>query len=90
MGKTVQLPHGFPICPKSLKKAIHAMNSPLIEQWIQSHELVFENITWNEECQGIASDGKGWFLVSNYNENKALYKFSLEFKMPQATGPGGD
>lgn len=89
MGTTVQVPHDFHSWPKSLKEMIHAMNPPLIEQWVQSYEHVFENRRWSEECQGIASDGKSWFLVSNYNEIKALYKFSFDFKMLKATPPGG-
>ena len=89
--KIIKLPSGLHSFPKnkSLKTAIHAMNSPLIEEWTNIHEKQFENEKWTEECQGVAGDGISWFLVGTNNEVKALYKFSLEFDLLGSVPPGG-
>lgn len=89
-GKSIlRFPSDFYSSPSSLKAAMHAMNPPLIERWMQIHETKRENKKWTEECQGITSDGKSWFLVSNNKEVKAVYKFSFEFALRGSTPPGG-
>jgi hypothetical protein len=89
--KIIKIPSTFHSFPKnkSLKMAIHAMNSPLIEGWTMINEKQFENTKWTEECQGVAGDGISWFLVSTNNEVKALYKFSLNFDLLGSVPPGG-
>jgi len=55
------------------------MNPPLIESWVQSHVSSFENLTWSEECQGLTTDGQYWYVCSNNEDYRAIYKFSLNF-----------
>ncbi|MCJ7736363.1 MAG: hypothetical protein MUQ10_03480, partial [Anaerolineae bacterium] len=42
---------------------------------------VYENHTWTEECQGIATDGKYWYISSNNDGDRALYKFTIGMKL---------
>ncbi len=75
------LPGGFDSFPKSLKAAMHAMNPPLIENWTMAHVDNFVNQDWTEECQGLTTDGKSWFVVSNNHDLRAIYKFGLNFEL---------
>lgn len=74
-------PSGFHSSPQSLKAAMHAMNYPLIESWTCDQIDNFANKDWTEECQGITTDGNFWYIVSNNNEKRAIYKFSLDFNI---------
>lgn len=38
---------------------------------------VYENHDWTEECQGIATDGSYWYISSNNDDDRALYKFTI-------------
>lgn len=75
------IPSGFHSSPRSLKATIKAMDPPLIENWALAHVDNFYNEDWTEECQGIVTDGNFWYLVSNNNEKRAIYKFSLDFNI---------
>jgi hypothetical protein len=55
------------------------MNPPRIENWTLTHIDSFYNQDWTEECQGIATDGNFWYIVSNKENKRAVYKFSLDF-----------
>jgi outer membrane protein assembly factor BamB len=80
-GKTIPVfPHGFQSFPRSLKKAMHAMNSPDINKWTLINTATFENYQWTEECQGLTSDGESWFIVSNNEHHKGIYKFTFDFR----------
>jgi hypothetical protein len=41
---------------------------------------VYENHTWTEECQGITTDGKHWYISSNNDGDRAIYKFTIGMK----------
>ena len=41
---------------------------------------VYENHDWTEECQGIATDGSYWYISSNNDGERALYKFTIGMK----------
>lgn len=41
---------------------------------------VYENHQWTEECQGIATDGSYWYISSNNDGERALYKFTIGMK----------
>ena len=58
---------------------MHAINPPLIESWVLAHTYTIENKIWTEECQGITTDGNFWYVVSNNEDKRALYKFPLDF-----------
>jgi hypothetical protein len=73
-------PSGFHSAPQSLRAALHAMQPPLIEAWRFGTENYFENLEWTEECQGLTSDGTHWFVVTNNNEHRAIWKFKLNFE----------
>jgi len=89
-GKLIpNLLNGFYSAPRSLKAAMNAMNSPQMDKWVQSHEDKITGKRWTEDCQGITSDGISWFVVSNNDEAKALYKFSINFDSHISTPPGG-
>lgn len=72
-------PSGFHSSPKSLKAAMHAMNPPLIESWVLAHTEEIDNMIWKEECQGITTDGDFWYIISNNEDKRALYKYRLDF-----------
>jgi hypothetical protein len=48
---------------------MHAMNPPMIGQWVFEGRSIFENKVWTEECQGLISDGNYWYGVSNNEQD---------------------
>lgn len=79
---------GFHSAPGSLRKALRAMTSPKIESWTNTQTREFANEAWTEECQGLTSDGKSWFVSSNNADFRAIHRFSLGFKhLGSATFP---
>lgn len=78
------IPSGFHSSPRSLRAAIKAMNSPLIEDWTLAHIDNFNNEDWTEECQGITTDGSFWYVISNNKHKRAVYKFSFDFNLIKA------
>jgi hypothetical protein len=78
---SIHIPSGFHSAPKSLKATIKAMNSPRMESWAFGTEDKLYGHEWTEECQGITTDGKCWFVVSNNeNDSRIVYKFDLMFR----------
>jgi hypothetical protein len=75
------IPRGFHSFPQSLSTAVNAMNPPLIENWKPAYIDGFYNQEWTQECQGIATDGSFWYIVSNNKNKRAVYKFSLDFDL---------
>jgi len=73
------IPSGFHSSPQGLIAAVKAMNPPLIEEWTLAHIDDFYNQDWTENCQGIGTDGNFWYVVSNKEDKRAVYKFSLDF-----------
>jgi hypothetical protein len=41
----------------------------------------YENHAWTEECQGIATDGHFWYISSNNDGERAVYKFSIDMQL---------
>lgn len=80
------IPSGFHSFPKSLKSAIYAMNPPLIQSWKNIKTGEHDNEAWTEECQGIVSDGNHWYVVSNNEDIRAIYKFTLNFQSISSVG----
>ena len=78
------IPSQFHSWPRSLRSAIEAMNPPLIDGWTLAYVDNFFNQDWTEECQGIVTDGIFWYVVSNNEEKRAIYKFSLDFDLIKA------
>jgi hypothetical protein len=80
-GKVIPpFPGGFHSAPRSLRAALHAMLPPGIESWANTHQSTFENLTWTEECQGLTTDGRNWYVSSNNKNFRAIHKFTLDFK----------
>ena len=75
------IPSGFHSSPQNIRAAVNAMNDPLMEGWTLTHIDNFNNQEWTEECQGIATDGSFWYVVSNNENKRAVYKFSLDFNL---------
>lgn len=77
------IPSEFDSFPQSLRLAVNAMNSPRMENWTSDpiHIDSFYDQDWTQECQGIATDGNFWYIVSNKENKKAVYKFSLDFNL---------
>lgn len=73
------IPSRFHSSPRSLRAAIKSMDPPLIEDWTLVHVDNFNNHDWTENCQGIVTDGNFWYVVSNNEKKRAVYKFSLDF-----------
>jgi hypothetical protein len=57
----------FQTAPSSMRAAITSMAHPRVSEWSKANEGVFENEDWTEECQGVTSDGKFWYISSNNN-----------------------
>lgn len=77
----VHIPSDFHSAPRSLNATIKAMNSPRMESWTFGIENKLFNHAWTEECQGITTDGKCWFPVSNNeDDSRVVYKFDLVFR----------
>jgi len=72
------IPSGFYSCPQSLMAAIRAMDPPLMENWTKVHVDSFYNEDWGESDEGITTDGNFWYLVSNNEDKRAIYKYSLD------------
>jgi len=79
-GKAIPaFPSGFHSAPQSLRAALHAMEPPLIGNWLLTNVSTFENLSWTEECQGLTSDGSHWYIVSSNEDARAIHKFALNF-----------
>ena len=50
---------------------------PNVGAWQLVNGGVYENHAWTEECQGIATDGGHWYISSNNDGDRALYKFTI-------------
>jgi hypothetical protein len=60
--------------PHSLRMAMAGMSDPLIGSWFEVGEaLSIENTDDSDEGEGIASDGKHWFTVSNKTKRVVVY-----------------
>ena len=79
---TVQLaiPQGLHSAPSSLIELMAATNPSQISSWIPFPSHEFDNETWTEECQGLTTDGKFWYISSNNEDLRAIYKFDQQFK----------
>jgi hypothetical protein len=56
-----------------------------VAHWQLVEGGVYENHAWTEECQGIATDGKYWYISSNNKERRALYKFTMGMELVKST-----
>lgn len=60
--------------PHSLRMALDGMTDPEVGSWTEIGEaLSIENTDDSEEGQGIATDGKRWFLSSNGSKRVVIY-----------------
>lgn len=53
---------------------------PNVGAWQLLNGGVYENYDWTEECQGMATDGSYWYISSNNDGERALYKFTIGMK----------
>lgn len=79
VGSSVRIPSDFHSVPSpSLRKIMRAMRSPLVETWTPiGDDTEFDNEDWTDECQGLTSIGQSWYLVSNADDRKAVYRFAF-------------
>src|SRR4051812_29887377 len=62
-----RLPHG-------LRMALEGMTDPEVANWTEIGEALWiENTDDSEEGQGIATDGKRWFISSNGSKRVVIY-----------------
>jgi len=54
--------------------------TPNVGAWRLLSGGTYENHAWTEECQGIATDGKYWYISSNNDGERAVYKFTIGMK----------
>ncbi len=41
------------------------------------HETKHYNEPWTEECQGVATDGRHWYISTNHEGHQAVHRFTL-------------
>jgi hypothetical protein len=77
---TLRIPSDFHSIPpsRSLRAIMRAMRPPRIETWTATDDdTEFSNEDWTDECQGLTSIGQSWYLVSNHEERRAVYRFAF-------------
>ncbi|MEV0455827.1 hypothetical protein [Catellatospora methionotrophica] len=47
--------------------------------WAGTHSVSFSNEDWTEEAQGVTTDGTNWYVGSNNDDNRRVYKFGPDF-----------
>jgi hypothetical protein len=88
----LRIPGDFHSVPSgSLRTIIGAMRSPRIETWAQADESEFSNEDWTDECQGLATIDQSWYVVSNNENRRAVYRFAFGSwdELGSAELPGG-
>lgn len=76
---TVRFPRDFHSMPRSLRLAVHAMQSPRVDEWMQLGDFEPDTEMWTEECQCMITDGEYWYASSNNDDFRGVYKLSFDF-----------
>ena len=75
---TLKIPSDFHSVPSSsLRHMMRAMSSPRLNTWSPADETEFSNEVWTEECQGLTSIGQSWYIASNNDGRRAIYRFAF-------------
>ena len=60
---------------------MRAMRPADEDEWTKPDEEYFENTDWTEECQGVTHDGEHWYLSSNHQGKRRVYRLSTTFQV---------
>ena len=77
--KIPAFPSGFHSAPRSLRAALRATASPQMGRWVNTHTSEFDQGEWRNECQGLTTDGAAWYISSNSDLFKGIYKYTRDF-----------
>lgn len=59
----------------SLRTVGRALRDPRLSEWIK-REKEYANKDWTAKCQGVATDGVGWYFTSNDGGFPGVYRMS--------------
>ncbi|MFC7450663.1 hypothetical protein [Rhodococcus daqingensis] len=76
---SVRIPRGFYVLPQSgrLREIMKAMRSPEPAQWTKPNEGKFASKDWTESCQGATHDSSHWYVSSNHDGKRRVYRLTL-------------
>jgi hypothetical protein len=68
--------------PSSVRELIDACRPPQLAEWSNPERSRVENADWTEEINGIVTDGHGWYVSCNADDDReGLYKLTTSFKV---------